>query len=184
MSFAASGIGPPRWLTDRSQRRMAKLVQVNWPQINDSSVRQRWCAEGHFRKHTSFNLELDGLQQQRAVPLSTPVSKEQENEATRAITRTGRLRRRGIKHNVRNPRFVMWHTGDSQRRGRGLHGHSVCFFYWNGHTQQDKMLFHMHRSLQDCFRKATVDLSFPPVAWAPFVSQPNRAPLGCCAMCW
>lgn len=42
---------------------------------------QHKCAEGHLRKHTSFNLELDGLQQQRATPLSTPVSKEQENEA-------------------------------------------------------------------------------------------------------
>lgn len=65
---------------ERSQRTMAKLAQVNRPQINDSSVQQQ-CEEGYFRKHTSFNLELDGLLQQRAMPLSTPVSKEQENEA-------------------------------------------------------------------------------------------------------
>lgn len=65
---------------ERRQRRKSKFVQVNRPQINDSSVQQR-CAEGRFRKHTSFNLELHWLQQRRAMPLSTPVSKEQENEA-------------------------------------------------------------------------------------------------------
>lgn len=46
------------------QWRMAELVQVNGPQINDNSVQQQ-CAEGYFRKHTSFNLELDGLQQRQ-----------------------------------------------------------------------------------------------------------------------
>lgn len=35
-------------------------------QINDISEHKQ-CAGGHFRMHTSFNLELEGLKQQRAA---------------------------------------------------------------------------------------------------------------------
>lgn len=55
---------PPWWLVREFRREQQNLF--NRLQINDSSVQQQ-CAEGHFRKHTSFNLELDGLKQHTAA---------------------------------------------------------------------------------------------------------------------
>ncbi len=170
MSLAAFRIGTSV-ARERSQR-MAKLVQVNRPQINDSSVQQQ-RVEGHFRKHISFNLELDGLQQQRAMSLSTPVSKEQENEVMWAITRTGCGK---IKRDLRNP--GLW--CDILVTGCGLYSHGALFF---GYTQQDKCRFTCTHRFR-LFQEHDSDLSFPPIARALFISQPNRAPLGWCGICW
>lgn len=95
------------------------------------------------------------------MSLSTPVSKEQENEAMWAITRTGWLRSGKIKRDLRNP--GLWCDILVTGSGCGLHGHGALYFFClNEYTQQDKMSFHMHTSLQDCFRNMTVTSVFLP----------------------
>lgn len=144
---------------ERSQRREWQNL-FDRPQINDSSVQQQ-CAEGHFRKHISFNLELDGLKQQRAATFH---SSQQ------------RTRKWGYVCHHQNCMTVEWKNKAWSEKSWWTYmgqckdvAYVVTVRYLNEHMREDKMSFHMHTLLQDSSRHDS-DLCFPPIAQPLFIS--------------
>lgn len=84
-------------------------------QINECSVQQ--TTDSHLRKHTSFNLELNGLEQRRAATF-TPVSREEENVCSHQTCMTDEQ-----KHKVWSEESWWKHT--CQLWTWGLYSHSA-----------------------------------------------------------